>query len=94
MLKRVAIMAGIILGIIAPAIVNAGGNGIVGDADCSAFVDSRDAAVILQADVGLLPVSYLCADTADVDGNGRINPIDALLILQYDAGIIDALPQV
>ena len=63
--------------------------GVLGDTSGNGRVDVRDATLILQADVGLLPVSYLVAENADIDADGRITVIDAALILQFSAGIID-----
>ncbi len=63
----------------------------VGDVTCDGVVNPIDAALILQHDVGLLPV-LPCSGPADVNGDGVINPIDAQLILQYDAGLICCLP--
>jgi len=66
-------------------------NGITGDANCDAFVDVLDAQVVLQwsADrIDRLP----CPENADANGNGRVNPVDALWILWYDSGLVDALP--
>jgi len=45
----------------------------------------------LQLDAGITS-SVGCPQNADVNGDERIGPLDAALILQYDAGIIDALP--
>lgn len=53
-----------------------------GDADGSGIVDVRDALLILQAEIGYVPVSVLYAQNADVNGDGRVNVIDATLILQ------------
>jgi hypothetical protein len=88
MVHRLVLALGLCLALLAGV---AGAGGVTGDADCSSAIDARDSLAILQADVGLLPVSALCADNADVNGDGRINPIDAVLILQYTAHIIDHL---
>jgi hypothetical protein len=46
---------------------------------------------VLQFSAGLfLPLP--CAGAADVDENGTVNAIDAALILQLVAGLIDHLP--
>lgn len=68
------------------------GAALTGDADGSGVVDARDALAILQADVGLLPISRIYVQNADVNHDGRVTPVDALLILQYDAGIVSELP--
>ena len=60
---------------------------LLGDADCNGQVDSRDALLVLQFEVGLLS-SLPCPDLADVNRDGRIDSIDAGLIKQIDAGLI------
>jgi hypothetical protein len=65
-------------------------NGVVtlrGDVNCSRWVDSIDAALVLQFDAGLVR-SLACQHAADVNGDRRINSVDAALILQLDAGLI------
>ncbi len=60
---------------------------LLGDADCSGRVDSRDALLVLQFEAGLLS-SLPCQNLADVNRDGRIDSIDAGLIMQIDAGLI------
>lgn len=60
---------------------------LLGDADCSGHVDSRDALLVLQFEAGLLD-SLPCQDLADVNRDGRVDSIDAGLIKQIDAGLI------
>lgn len=63
----------------------------IGDVTCDGRVDSRDAAALLQLEarrVGAIP----CQHAADVNGNGDPGVLDALLILQYDAGLLDHIP--
>ena len=62
-----------------------------GDADCDGAVDAFDAYYMLVFAASLSGPPE-CADVADVDGDGRLTPRDALLILQYEAGLIDELP--
>lgn len=64
--------------------------GSLGDANCNGVVNVSDAYWILAAHAGLAE-EVPCPTLADVDGDGRIGAIDALLILQLDAGLIDAL---
>ena len=64
---------------------------LVGDANCAGGISSIDAALILQAEAGLID-SLPCEQTADVNGDGATNSLDAALILQYVAGIIATLP--
>ena len=86
---RMVLALGLCLGLVAGAVP--AGAALTGDADCSGTVNARDALAILQADVGLLPVSFLCASSADVSHDGRINVVDAELVLQFSAGVIDHL---
>ena len=46
--------------------------------------------LILQLITKLL-ASLACEDVGDVNGDGRIDSLDALLILQYAVGLIDSL---
>ena len=67
----------------------AGGNGLVGDANCNGGVDSLDALFILQFSAGLLP-SLGCPQNADANGDGEVSSLDAALVLQYAAGLLPA----
>ena len=65
-----------------------------GDVDCSNAVDSVDATWLLQYDAGphgrfgrILP----CSSVADLDGDGMPTSQDALIVLQYVAGLICCL---
>ncbi len=60
---------------------------LLGDADCSGHVDSRDALLVLQFEAGLLD-SLPCPDLADVNSDGQVDSVDAGLIKQIDAGLI------
>ena len=64
-----------------------------GDADCNRIVTSVDALLVLQVHGrvvhGVLP---RCSEFADVNVDGRVNSVDALLIQQREAGLIDRLP--
>jgi hypothetical protein len=46
---------------------------------------------VLQNSAGLL-ASLPCPQNGDVNGDGRINAIDAQLILQFVAGFLEELP--
>lgn len=43
----------------------------------------------MQYDTGI--ITKISATPADVNGDGKIDNLDAGIILQYDAGIIDKL---
>ncbi len=65
--------------------------GVVGDADCSGFVDALDPLFILQFGAGLLG-ALPCLLEADANLSGGVDAIDATLILQFIAGLIGSLP--
>lgn len=65
--------------------------GLLGDVNLDEWVDSLDAALILQYDAGLIELSAEQLDLADVDKDGWVDSIDAAMILKYDAGIIEKL---
>ena len=55
------------------------------DVDCSGEVTAVDVTLLLQQHVGLLP--SLACHGGDVNGDGLVNGIDAVLILQFIAGL-------
>lgn len=55
-----------------------------GDGD----IDSLDASLILQYDVGLITLSAAQLALADLNADGAVDFLDASMILQYDAGLI------
>jgi hypothetical protein len=59
-----------------------------GDTDCSSLTDSVDAAVVLQCTAGLV-IAVPCWPQADVNEDGRMTALDALLVLQHVAGLIE-----
>ncbi|MEX0785929.1 MAG: dockerin type I repeat-containing protein [Dehalococcoidia bacterium] len=63
----------------------------IGDVTCDGRVDSRDASAILQFEARRV-TAIPCQHAADVNGNGDPGVLDALLILQYDAGLLDHIP--
>ena len=62
-----------------------------GDVNCDGLTDSRDSYLLLQLAADRQP-NLLCRHAADVNGDGAIGPLDALLVLQYDAGLLVQLP--
>lgn len=96
MKKIVTIMAGLAilagLFMISDSAARAAEGPIIGDADCSGEVNTRDAQLVLrgavgQPVVGADPVrSADCLSLGDVDCSATLDPRDALLILRFDAG--------
>ena len=66
--------------------------GILGDVSGDGILDSFDATLILQYDVGMISGDGLQLSLADVSGDGIIDSFDATLILQYDVGMIPGFP--
>jgi hypothetical protein len=64
---------------------------VYGDADCNREANSVDAALILQAEAGLLAAVF-CPDEADVNGDGEVDSRDAALLLQFVARLLPSLP--
>ncbi len=56
-----------------------------GDADCNGEIESIDAVYVLQYGASLID-HVPCPDNADMNGDGVINALDAVLILQRVAG--------
>jgi len=65
----------------------------LGDVDCDGYINSIDAALILQFSAHLIK-SLPCEAVADVNGNGKIDAVDAAIILQFKAGFIDWLGEI
>jgi hypothetical protein len=59
--------------------------------DCNRAVLSTDAQLIVQLSAGLI-AGLPCAANGDINHDGETNSIDALLILQYVAGLIHSFP--
>ena len=62
-----------------------------GDVNKDGFTDSRDALLVLQHVVLLLP-TLPNRDRADVSLDGVVDVLDVLLMLQFDAGLLPGLP--
>jgi len=65
---------------------------LMGDIALNLSVTSFDAALALQHDVGLTPLSEVQQAAGDVSGSGTVGAFDAGLIQQYVVGLIDAFP--
>ena len=65
-----------------------------GDANCDGTTDSLDALLVLQVDARLNGDGLSCFDAANVHLDYWMNALDAALILQYEAGLLDSLPPV
>ena len=61
----------------------------MGDVNCDQRMDAKDVLLVLQFNAGLLR-TLSCPQNADVDTNGHITSVDALLMLQRIAGLIPA----
>ena len=65
----------------------------LGDVNGDGDVNSVDAALILQVEVGFIDLEDLeYPNNADVNEDGLVNSVDAQLILQFEAGEINSLP--
>lgn len=64
-----------------------------GDVNGDGEINALDAAVILQADAGLITLDEAQIEAADVNNDGALDSLDAAVILQLDAGLIEALPE-
>ncbi len=62
-----------------------------GDGTCSNTFDAIDATLVLQLHARLIPPSP-CPRDSDVNGDGRTDSRDALLLVQFNAGLIATLP--
>ncbi len=65
---------------------------MLGDVNGDGLVDTTDAKLIMQYDLGLIDASALNLSVADVNGDGLVDTTDAKLIMQLDLGLIDAFP--
>jgi hypothetical protein len=63
----------------------------LGDTSCGAGVNSIDALLVLQLVAGKILGSLPCDLNGDVNRDGRIDAVDAALILQYSARLLHSL---
>ncbi len=66
---------------------------ILGDVNGDGIVDTTDAKLIMQYDLGLVSEDELVMEAADVNRDGMVNTTDAKLIMQFNIGLIDAFPK-
>lgn len=64
----------------------------MGDTNCDGRIDSVDSSLILQRVANLLTEDIVCQYAGDVFGSDGVGPIDALLILQFNAGMLSEFP--
>ena len=64
----------------------------MGDVNGDSAVDTTDAKLIMQYDLGMADDTALSLSEADVNGDGSIDTTDAKLIMQLDLGIITEFP--
>ena len=55
-------------------------------------INTRDAKLIMQYELGLIDETKLDLLAADVNGDGAVNTRDAKLIMQFELGIITEFP--
>ena len=67
-------------------------SGLLGDANNDGVVNSIDAAMVLQYDIGMIQANAINLAVSDVNGDGAVNSIDAAMVLQYDIGMIQQFP--
>jgi hypothetical protein len=65
---------------------------LLGDVNNDGLVDTTDAKLIMQLDLGMIGEDDLLVDVADVNGDGLIDTTDAKLIMQLDLGLITEFP--
>ena len=76
-----------------PSPTNVPPTSLWGDLDRDGRVDSFDASLALQYEVGLVGAEQINLAVADLDGDDRVDSFDASLILQFDVGLIDKFPR-
>lgn len=65
---------------------------IYGDVNGDGKINSSDALMVLQSNVGLKKLNKNQKTAADVNGDDKVNSADALYILNYAVGKIDVFP--
>ena len=64
-----------------------GETALMGDVNGDGAVNTTDAKLIMQLDLGLVDETKVDTAVADVNGDGAINTTDAKLIMQFDLGL-------
>ena len=64
----------------------------LGDVNGDGFVDTTDAKLIMQCDLGMIDADGMNLSVADVNGDGAVDTTDAKLIMQKDLGMISQFP--
>lgn len=64
----------------------------IGDVSGDGQVDTTDAKLVMQYDLGLIAATALDLTVADVNNDGLIDTTDAKLIMQLDLGLIPGFP--
>ena len=65
---------------------------LLGDVNGDGNIDTTDAKLVMQFDLGLVSEANLDVAAADVNGDGNIDTTDAKLIMQLDLGLLDKFP--
>lgn len=65
---------------------------VLGDVNGDGEINTRDAKLIMQYELGLVGADKLELAAADLNGDGQINTRDAKLIMQYELGLITKFP--
>ena len=65
---------------------------LLGDVNGDGKINTRDAKLIMQYELGLIDETKLDLVAADVNGDDRINTRDAKLIMQLELGLIEEFP--
>ena len=65
---------------------------LLGDVNDDTLIDGTDATLVLEAVIGISPLTADQATNADVDGDGKIGIADAVMIQQLVAGEISEFP--
>ncbi len=64
---------------------------LYGDVNCNYAASAVDALLLLQVITGLR-TGFSCAEGADVSEDGTTDAVDAALVLQFSAGMLERLP--